>query len=150
MVPYEDMLGFVRQHGFSPEAEGPQRPFVYVFGRSHFTVSYYGANVYPENIAVGLEQPEVSGSVTGKFVMEVVEDANRDRHLTITVELMPGEKPTDEIAQAVGGSILAQLRRLNSEFANYVPVPQQVPFIRLRESGDPEYFPPGAKHRYTR
>ncbi|MBB5780074.1 phenylacetate--CoA ligase family protein [Nonomuraea jabiensis] len=150
VVPYEDMLGFVRRHGFEPAAEGPERPFVYVFGRSHFTVSYYGANVYPENIAVGLEQPEVSGSVTGKFVMEVVEDADRDRHLTITVELMPGEKPTDEIAQAVGGSILAQLRRLNSEFAHYVPVPQQVPFIRLRESGDPEYFPPGAKHRYTR
>ncbi|MEV0231374.1 phenylacetate--CoA ligase family protein [Nonomuraea sp. NPDC050786] len=150
VVPYDDLLGFVRRHGFEPAAEGPERPFVYVFGRSHFTVSYYGANVYPENIAVGLEQPEVSGSVTGKFVMEVVEDARRDRHLTITVELAPGEKPSDETAQAVGESILAQLLRLNSEFANYVPAAQQMPFIRLRESGDPEHFPPGAKHRYTR
>jgi phenylacetate-CoA ligase len=156
VIPYERLLEFVRRHGFEPEAEGvgtvagAERPFVYVFGRSHFTVSYYGANVYPENIAVGLEQPEVSGSVTGKFVMEVVEDAARDRHLTVTVELAPGEKPSDEIAQGVGASILAQLLRLNSEFANYVPVPQQVPFVRLREAGDPEYFPPGAKHRYTR
>ncbi|WP_345562022.1 phenylacetate--CoA ligase family protein [Nonomuraea rosea] len=156
VIPYERLLEFVGRHGFEPEAEGlgtaagAERPFVYVFGRSHFTVSYYGANVYPENIAVGLEQPEVSGSVTGKFVMEVVEDAARDRHLTVTVELAPGEKPSDEIAQGVGASILAQLLRLNSEFANYVPVPQQVPFVRLREAGDPEYFPPGAKHRYTR
>ncbi|MFI7639793.1 phenylacetate--CoA ligase family protein [Nonomuraea sp. NPDC049400] len=150
VVPYDDMLGFVRQRGFEPEAKGPERPFVYVFGRAHFTVSYYGANVYPENVAVGLEQPEVSGSVTGKFVMEVAEDAGHDRHLTITVELMPGEKPSDETAQVVGESILAQLLRLNSEFANYVPAAQQMPFIRLRESGDPEYFPPGAKHRYTR
>ncbi|MFC4120221.1 phenylacetate--CoA ligase family protein [Nonomuraea zeae] len=150
VIPYERMLEFVRRHGFEPEAEGPQRPFVYVFGRSHFTVSYYGANVYPENIAVGLEQPEVSGPVMGKFVLEVVEDAAHDRHLTVTVELAPGEKPSDEVAQAVGASIQAQLLRLNSEFAHYVPVPQQVPFIRLREAGDPEYFPPGAKHRYTR
>ncbi|WP_236051995.1 phenylacetate--CoA ligase family protein [Nonomuraea cypriaca] len=150
VIPYERMLGFVRTRGFEPAAGGPERPFVYVFGRSHFTVSYYGANVYPENIAVGLEQPEVSGSVTGKFVLEVVEDGDRDRHLTVTVELMPGEKPSDETAQAVAASILAQLLRLNSEFAHYVPVAQRTPFIRLRESGDPEYFPPGAKHRYTR
>ncbi|MGW4799202.1 hypothetical protein ACWEPC_42975 [Nonomuraea sp. NPDC004297] len=144
------MLDFVRRHGFEPDATGPERPFVYVFGRSHHTVSYYGANVYPENIAVGLEQPEVSGAVTGKFVLEAVEDERRDRHLTVTVELAPGEKPSEEVAQAVGASILAQLRRLNSEFAAYVPTPQQAPFIRLRAAGDPEYFPPGAKHRYTR
>ncbi|NUP78574.1 MAG: phenylacetate--CoA ligase family protein [Nonomuraea sp.] len=150
VIPYERLLEFVEERGFRPGATGPRRPFVYVFGRSHFTLSYYGANVYPENIAVGLEQPEVSGAVTGKFVMEVVEDADRDRHLTVTVELMPGRKPSDETAQAVGASILAQLLRLNSEYAHYVPTPQQPPFVRLRETGDPEYFPPGAKHRYTR
>ncbi|MFI7112720.1 phenylacetate--CoA ligase family protein [Nonomuraea sp. NPDC050227] len=150
VIPYERMLEFAERHGFRSDVAGPRHPFVYVFGRSHFTLSYYGANVYPENIAVGLEQPEVSGSVTGKFVMEAAEDADHDRHLTVTVELMPGEKPADEVAQAVGASILAQLLRLNSEFANYVPVAQQMPFIRLREAGDSEYFPPGAKHRYTR
>lgn len=150
LIAYGEMLDFVRRHGFEPDATGPERPFVYVFGRSHHTVSYYGANVYPENIAVGLEQPEVSGAVTGKFVLEAVEDERRDRHLTVTVELAPGGKPSEEVAQAVGASILAQLRRLNSEFAAYVPAPQQAPFIRLRAAGDPEYFPPGAKHRYTR
>ncbi|WP_043639256.1 phenylacetate--CoA ligase family protein [Nonomuraea candida] len=150
VLAYRELLDFVRGHGFETRQEGPERPFVYVFGRSHFTVSYYGANVYPENIAVGLEQPEVSGVVTGKFVLEAAEDQRHDRHLTVTVELMPGEKPSDEVAQAVGASILAQLLRLNSEFAAYVPAGRQMPFIRLRESGDPEYFPPGAKHRYTR
>ncbi|MEV0352394.1 phenylacetate--CoA ligase family protein [Nonomuraea sp. NPDC050680] len=150
IVPFERMSRFVRHHGFEPSASGPPRPFVYVFGRSHFTVSYYGANVFPENISVGLQQPKVSSLVTGKFVMEAVEDDRRDRHLTVTVELMPGEKPSEETARLVGESILEQLLRLNSEFAAYVPMAQQAPFIRLRELGDPEYFPPGAKHRYTR
>ncbi|GAA1674259.1 phenylacetate--CoA ligase family protein [Nonomuraea maheshkhaliensis] len=150
VLPYENLLGFVRSHGYEPEEEGPERPFVYVFGRSHFTVSYYGANVYPENIAIGLEQAEVSGSVTGKFVVEVATDERHDRHLTVTVELAPGERPSEEVAQAVGASILGQLLRLNSEFAAYVPAGRQMPFVRLREAGDPEYFPPGAKHRYTR
>ncbi|MEU8144422.1 phenylacetate--CoA ligase family protein [Nonomuraea sp. NPDC048901] len=150
IVPFERMSRFVRHLGFEPSATGPSRPFVYVFGRSHFTVSYYGANVYPENISVGLQQPAVSSLVTGKFVLEAVEDDRRDRHLTVTVELMPGEKPSEETARLVGESILEQLLRLNSEFAAYVPMAQQAPFIRLRELGDPEYFPPGTKHRYTR
>ncbi|MFB9678699.1 hypothetical protein [Streptosporangium vulgare] len=106
--------------------------------------------LYSENIAIGLEQPEVNTLVTGKFVLEVTEDAERDRHLTVTVELAPGLRGSDEMAQAIGRSILAQLRRLNSEFANYVPPAKQPPVVHLRETGDPDYFPPGAKHRYTR
>src|SRR5690606_21570879 len=137
LIPYERMLAFARDHGLEPPAPGPERPFAYVFGRSRFTVSYYGANVYPENISVGLEQPEVAGLVTGKFVMEVAEDSRRDRHLTVTVELAPGEQPTDGTAEAVGASILPQLRRLNSEFAHYVPEARQSPVIRLRETGAP-------------
>ncbi|MFF3442601.1 hypothetical protein [Streptosporangium sp. NPDC002721] len=104
----------------------------------------------PENIAIGLEQPEVNTLVTGKFVLEVTEDAERDRRLTVTVELAPGPRGSEEAAERIGLSILTQLRRLNSEFANYVPATKQPPVIRLREAGDPEYFPPGAKHRYTR
>jgi hypothetical protein len=39
------------------------RSFVYLFGRADFTVSYFGANVYPENISVGLEQPDIRNLV---------------------------------------------------------------------------------------
>ncbi|MBB5967933.1 phenylacetate--CoA ligase family protein [Planomonospora venezuelensis] len=150
LTPYDRMLGFLRGHGFRPAATGPERPFAHVFGRSHFAVSYYGANVYPENISVGLEQPEVSAFVTGKFVLEAVEDEHRDRRLAVTVELAPGVTPSDKIARIAGESILTHLLRLNSEFAAYVPPHRRTPDIRLRETGDPDYFPPGAKHRYTR
>ena len=69
LIGYEDMLALLRRGTAStrwPTARAPGRarvrplPFVYVFGRSHFTVSYFGANVYPENVTVGLEQPAVS------------------------------------------------------------------------------------------
>ena len=155
VVGYDDMLAFCAEHGFDPLAAGLDRgahemPFVYVFGRSHFTVSYFGANIYPENVAVGLEQPEVSGWVTGKFVLEVLEDADRDRYLAVTVELAPGERGTPERARLAAEVILAQLGRLNSEFAHYVPAGRQAPQVRLLPTGDPDYFPPGVKHRYTR
>ncbi|WP_237047645.1 hypothetical protein [Lentzea guizhouensis] len=146
LVSHADMLALCAEHGFTPP-DGPQLPFVYVFGRSLFTVSYFGANVYPENVAVGLEQPEISATVTGKFVVESVEDADRDRTLRITVEVAPGAVAD---AAAIAESVRAQLVRLNSEFAHYVPAERQLPEVVLRPAGDPEHFPAGVKHRYTR
>ncbi|MGK5556089.1 phenylacetate--CoA ligase family protein [Actinomadura kijaniata] len=150
IVGYDAMLAFLERHAFRPSVTGPDLPFVYVFGRSHFTVSFYGANVYPENITVGLEQPGVAGHVTGRFVMESVEDGDRDRTLTVTVELSPGLTDAPGLADRIAESISVHLCRLNSEFAHYVPEERRRPRVRLRPAGDPEYFPPGVKHRYTR
>ncbi|MGH3838907.1 MAG: hypothetical protein ACRDSF_24915, partial [Pseudonocardiaceae bacterium] len=97
-----------------------------------------------------LEQPPIAAWVTGKFVMESTEDADRDRHLAIAVELAPGVAGTEEMRAAIAQSIAGQLRRLNSEFAHYTPPEHQLPQVTLHPPGDPEYFPPGVKHRYSR
>ena len=158
VIPYTQMLQFLRNHSFDPvsklQAMGARGvrplPFVYVFGRSQFTISYFGANIYPENIMVGLEQPQVCDWVTGKFVMQVHTDADQNASLMIAVELAPGETENLQKREAIAQSILAQLRQLNSEFANYVPADAQLPQIQLLPTGDPTYFPPGVKHRYSR
>lgn len=157
IIPYQEMLKFLTDWGFDPIAELGETargvyplPFVYVFGRSHFTVSYFGANIYPENVTVGLEQEPIKDWVTGKFVMQVNEDEDKNRFLSIVVELAPGIEADESKVAAIATSILTQLRRLNSEFANYVPLESQMPVVSLSEPGDPEYFPVGVKHRYTR
>lgn len=158
IISFADMLAFLAGWGFDPIAElgGVQTrgardmPFVYVFGRSDFTVSFFGANIYPENIAVGLEQPEVSSLVTGKFVLEVRETEDRDPFLAVVVELAPGVAGDAGSQARVGASILEHLLRLNSEFRNYVPQAYQAPQVQLALAGDPDYFPVGVKHRYTR
>ncbi|MDX2229871.1 MAG: phenylacetate--CoA ligase family protein [Leptolyngbyaceae cyanobacterium bins.349] len=156
LIPYANMLQFLAAHGFEPlkQLEGQRGvhplPFVYVFGRSHFTVSYFGANIYPENVTVGLEQAPICDWVTGKFVMQVQEDSDRNSALVIAVELAPGTIADPAKAQAIAAAIGHHLKRLNSEFANYVPAAHQRPKIDLRPTGDPEYFPLGVKHRYTR
>ena len=153
IIDYDGMLAFCSRHDFDPLAEldisgeAPRSPFVYLFGRSLFTVSYYGANIHPENITVGLEQPEISGWLTGKFVIETYEDQDRDRRLRVTVELAH-DRQAD--AATIACSIRDQLLHLNSEFAHYVPGDHQLPDVQLRPAGDPEYFPIGVKHRCTR
>jgi len=149
IFPYAGLLDFCRRNGFEPGA-GPELPFVYVFGRSLFTVSFFGANIYPENVTVALERPPVSDHVTGKFVIGSLEDADRDRYLSVVVELAPGVPAGPALEADVAASVRAELIRLNSEFAHYVPAERQLPRVTLRPAGDPEHFPPGVKHRYTR
>ncbi len=160
IITYDAMLQFLSEYGFNPvealsnKISNPRGirnlPFVFVFGRSNFTISYFGANIYPENIKVGLEQPYIRDWVTGKFVMQILEDTDKNRFLSIVVELAPTVEASVEKKQAVADSILTQLKRLNSEFANYVPPEYQTPQVRLLPMGEPEYFPQGVKHRYTR
>jgi phenylacetate-CoA ligase len=159
VLPYDAMLAKLRDLGCDPVAVvrnsgGPEprrQPFVWVFGRSDFTVSFFGANVFPETISLGLEQPEIRTRVTGKFVMQVKEGLVDDKpRLTIAVELAKDAAGDDAFGEAVSAAVLAQLRRLNSEFSNYAPVEFQKPLVTLYPTGNPEYFPVGVKHRYSR
>ncbi|MGJ0486861.1 MAG: phenylacetate--CoA ligase family protein [Methylomicrobium sp.] len=156
LIGYADLMAFLQARGLSGledygfEGESCLLPFVWVFGRADFTVSFYGANIYPENVVVGLEQPELANWVSGKFVMEVKNDLDGSEFLFIVVELLPGISSDTGKEAAVAASVRAQLLRLNSEFANYSPPAKQTPRIELRTFGDPDYFPAGVKHRYTR
>ncbi|WP_427162898.1 phenylacetate--CoA ligase family protein [Aliinostoc sp. HNIBRCY26] len=157
IISYDAMLQFLADWGFNPlenlshNSRGiHQLPFVYVFGRSNFTVSYFGANIYPENVTVGLEQPVIKEWVTGKFVLQVKEDEQKNWFLSVVVELAPDVEASEDKRQAIAASILTQLLRLNGEFANYVPKEYQTPQVMLAPMGDREYFPIGVKHRYTR
>jgi phenylacetate-CoA ligase len=156
VISYETMLQFLQDWGFDPLTVLEQDrgihalPFVYVFGRAQFAISYFGANLYPENIAVGLEQPLVRDWVTGKFMMQIIEDEDGDRFLSVVVELAPGVELDRDKAQTISQSVLEQLQRLNSEFANYVLSEYQQSRITLKPMGDPDFFPIGVKHSYTR
>lgn len=158
VIPYEHMLEVLRDHGFDAvgalsglaRQRARELPFVFVFGRSSFAVSFYGANVYPENVAPGVQRPEFGERLTGKFVIEIRADAELDRELQISVELAPGQTPDPDLEQALQRSIAAAVRVSNSEFAAYVPAARQTPRVQLLEHAAPDYFPLGVKHRYTR
>jgi phenylacetate-CoA ligase len=156
IMGYGDMLAFLDERGFSvPEGlvmqeGGNNQPFVWVFGRADFTVSFYGANIYPENVMVGLEQAELSEWVSGKFVMEVGEGDQGRQFLHIVIELLPTVTADADKQVAIAQSVRAQLLRLNSEFAHYVPPDRQIPQVDLLPFADPAHFPSGVKHRYTR
>lgn len=156
LLPYDTLLQFLKKQGADPLRVLERKrglsplPFVYLFGRADFTVSYYGANIYPENVTVGLEQAPIKQWVTGKFVLQVRETEAKDKILSVVVELLPGISADEEKRQAIAKSIRRELFRLNSEFANYVSPERRLPEVTLKAAGDPEHFPVGVKHRYTK
>lgn len=158
VISYAAMWAFLEAAGVADALraalpkETPIRPlpFVFVFGRADFTVSYYGANVFPENVTVGLETPALQDQLTGKFVMESLKDPNGAPSLHLVVELQKDVRPSEALAEQVAQSVEAALHRLNSEFSNYVPAAAQRPRVVLKPFQDPEDFPAGVKHRYTR
>ena len=157
VIPYDAMIAALAARGFDPRidpsvalAPVTALPFVYVFGRSHHAVSFYGANVFPEMISVGLADPSVRAGLTGKFVMQVEEDTSRDARFVIVIELARGTEGSAALASRVGASIVQGLLRLNSEYGAYVPSSRQEPSSELRPLHDADYFPPGIKHRWTR
>lgn len=156
---FDEMISILNENGFDvlgelkteyPDLIIRNMPFVYVFGRSLYTLSYYGANIYPENISVGLQSDDVKALVTGKYVMQIFEDEDKNLKFKITVELVNGKEPGEDVKTKIGRSILASILHINSEYKNYVPVEHQMPLIELRKTGDSEYFPAGVKHRYVR
>ncbi|MFJ7593389.1 phenylacetate--CoA ligase family protein [Streptomyces sp. NPDC097617] len=123
-------------------------PYVWLFGRTLFALSMYGANIYPESIAAGLERDDSYPRLTGKFVMEI---QNGERpQLRVVAEIAPNHHAEQIRTESTPHSILNALREQNSEYMNYVPTELQLPLVETRSHGDPEYFPVGMKHRYTR
>lgn len=155
ILSYEGMRAFLIERGMDFEAAAQtgsrvrRLPFVWVFGRAFWCVSVYGANVFVENIMSGMEKLDVAELVSGKFVLLVEEDSNLDKQLLVRVECAQSSAPADHIAAAVSESITAELLRLNSEYAHYVPRDRQAVKVLLHPFGDPKWFPVGVKHRYT-
>ncbi|MDE2126531.1 MAG: phenylacetate--CoA ligase family protein [Armatimonadetes bacterium] len=125
-------------------------PFVWVFGRRDFTVSYYGANIYPEQALAALERREIAEWATGRFVMLVEADGEHNSTLRFHIELARGATDTPERRQTATAALAEVLVSSNSEFANYVPAAKQIPSITLWPTGAPEFFATKGKHRYTR
>lgn len=144
-----EVLARCAEYGWSQPAGYDELPMVYLFGRTLFSVSYFGANVYPENVAPVLERPEFADTVTGRFVLQVRE-FDEEPHLFAVVELAPGAPPSPGLADRVSEAMGTRLTEINSEYGQYGSPGRRTPRVEPRTYQDPEWFPVGVKHRYTR
>lgn len=151
VVTYSDAIAACDENGFdvadtleegAPDAPSWKLPFVYLYGRSDFTVILYGANVYPENIKAALESEAIRKFVTGRFVMIIERDKKQDPYLLIRVELADGVPTDDSLKEKIKLITAKTLRENNDEYRVIYTVKgdKALPHLELYAKGDERYF----------
>jgi phenylacetate-CoA ligase len=127
-------------------------PFVYVFERSDFSVSYYAFQVYPGPIRKILFDETIQKKVTGKFLLESSFSEKQDPRLVVHVELKKNISSSTELVKEVKELIHKQLLKTHSEYRetmNHFGDKAHVSVV-LWENGNQEYFKSGTKQKWIK
>lgn len=93
-------------------------PFVYLYERSDMSVSFYGANIYPETIRKVLENSDFNKIFTGKCTLEIKYTKKQNQMLIIHVELKNNTSVNKKIENNLKNTIVKTLIKENSEYRN--------------------------------
>jgi phenylacetate-CoA ligase len=105
VLSYREMLTRLRGFGLDPLREVPtpeqpvfQLPFLYLFGRSDSTVSYMGANIYPEDVEHALFSEGSDSQRLGAFCLELVDVGEIEQRPCVHVEVLDGHTADADLA----------------------------------------------------
>lgn len=127
-------------------------PFLYVYERNDFSVSYYSFLVYPDTIRRALHQDEVSDAATGKFNMHADYDESGRQLLVVNIELKHSIDKNSDLAVKLQNIIHDRLLKESSEYnETFKQVGEVVkPVIKLWDYEDPLHFKPGGKQKWVK
>lgn len=109
-----DVVKLSRQNGIDDKIWN--LPFVYVYERNDFSVSYFAFQIYPETVRRALQTVSMEKSLTGKFTMQVLYDENGQQILEINVEMKHAITEDDKLHKQVLELIVKKLLDESSEF----------------------------------
>lgn len=126
-------------------------PFVYIYERNDFSVSYYAFLIYPDMIRRALQDDSLQPFLTGKFTMLVDYNAEGRQELIIHAELTHETKASAELEKRVKAKVHQFLNEESSEYRethNSIGSVAQ-PIIKLWSYEDAKYFKPGTKQKWV-
>lgn len=129
-----------------------QLPFVFVYERSDFSASFYGALIYPEFIKKALSNKELHAYITGKFTMFTKNDENENQYLEINIETKQRQKITKTIRSHILKLILDTLTSHSAEFKKILETlgEKANPKLIFWEHGHEKHFLSGAKQKWVK
>ncbi len=125
-------------------------PFVYVYERNDFSVSFYAFQIYPATIRRALEHPSLRSKITGKFSMQVGYDRNQNQRLEINLELKKGVERDETLKAKVMRLVVEHLLKESSEYQEtYREKPRRaLPHIFFWPYEHERFFRPGIKQKW--
>jgi phenylacetate-CoA ligase len=120
-ISYEQALTTCRDFGFDPIAENDRGdvlrlPFLFVNGRSDLTLSYMGANIYPEDVehALFVDAEPVDAARVGAYCLELAELSDARVRPCVHVEV---DVPEDTLLAArLADRVRARLLENSADF----------------------------------
>ncbi|MBI3888375.1 hypothetical protein HY311_01130 [Candidatus Nomurabacteria bacterium] len=161
VIRFRDMVYLFKEFGIDLQIEAKKHkiqgsvwelPFVYVFERSDFSVSYYAFQVYPGPIRKILLGKDIQKKVTGKFVLESSFSGEQDPKLIVHVELKKNVSPSAHLLNEVTELIHNQLLKTHSEYKETISHfnDRARVSVTLWKNGSQEYFKPGIKQKWIK
>lgn len=129
-----------------------QLPFVYVYERSDFSVTFLGFQVYPEPVKKAVSKKEYLDLLTGKFTLESMYDDAAEPHLYIHLELQNGKKMDESLQTELLNEIIQLQCAENADFAyNYQQnIAKTTPELVFWNYQDPKYFSGRGKQQWVK
>lgn len=126
-------------------------PFVYVYERSDFSISFYAFQIYPETVRRALFDTELHASLTGKFSMLTKFDDNQNQYIEVNVELKRNIQSSSELTKKIQTSITNRLLEESSEYreTHREIGGRVIPRIVFWPYEDMKFFKPGTKQKWT-
>ncbi|HEU5003550.1 MAG TPA: phenylacetate--CoA ligase family protein [Actinomycetota bacterium] len=122
---FAQVIGICRDFGLDPlrasAAESgiaPFRlPFLFVRGRSDSTLSYMGANIYPEDVETALFTGSAEAARLGTFCLELLELPGAEVRPCVHVEVRRGSLPYPALERRLAGAVRQRLMAASRDFA---------------------------------
>lgn len=162
VLSYDEVIKFLNKNNLNlkdiikdihiPKKSIWNLPFVFVFERNDFSVSFYAFQVYPDTIRKAIQTKEMGHRITGKFTMVVDYNKDNDQKLFIHIELSNTESPSEELKDILLKLIIKLLILENSEYRKtYEEKGDKInPEIIFHKYEDPEYFKAGIKQKWVK
>lgn len=134
VISYDQLLGLLAEAGVGTRALPKplaELPVILMYGRSDFSVAYYGCKIVPAEVeSICYSLPELA-SLVDCFCIVTSEDDSNNKRLTIALELSRGmTAPADTEHAALCDKLYQRLAEVNQDF-------------RESRSMVPEEFKPG-------
>lgn len=127
-------------------------PFVYVFERSDMSVSFYGANIYPELVKKVVQNNIFNSFFTGKCTLEIKYTNKQNQSLFIHLELRKNITGDVELKNTLKTEIIKKLLMENSEYRNnYEQLGKKaIPKILFWAYENANYFKSNGKQKWVK
>ncbi|MBU2667902.1 phenylacetate--CoA ligase family protein [Actinoplanes bogorensis] len=115
--------------------DGMRLPLLFLFGRKDSTISYMGANIYPQDIEYGLYEGNPYAGMLEGFCLELVQDVDLESRPTVHLQLrsLVRVDPAQQelLRDACRAGVLAHLTRSSRDFAESVAEDPSAADVRI-------------------